>query len=39
MTTADTTTTSAGWREWAGLALLCLPTMLTTIDLNVMLLA
>lgn len=33
------TTARAGRRKWAGLAVLCLPTMLTTIDLNVMLLA
>jgi len=29
----------AGWREWVGLAVLCLPTMLATIDVNVMFLA
>ncbi|MEO3854595.1 MFS transporter [Acrocarpospora sp. B8E8] len=29
----------AGRREWAGLAVLCLPTMLTAVDLNVMFLA
>ncbi|MGB2567031.1 MFS transporter [Micromonospora citrea] len=29
----------ATWREWLGLAAMCLPTMLTTVDLNVMFLA
>ncbi|PZF96463.1 MFS transporter [Micromonospora deserti] len=29
----------ASWREWLGLAVICLPTMLTTVDLNVMFLA
>ncbi|TCB96766.1 MFS transporter [Micromonospora zingiberis] len=29
----------ATWREWLGLAIMCLPTMLTTVDLNVMFLA
>lgn len=29
----------AGWRAWAGLAVMCLPTMLTTVDVTVMFLA
>ncbi|GAA4148121.1 MFS transporter [Phytohabitans flavus] len=38
MTTVDVPA-KAGRREWLALALLCLPTMLTTIDINVMFLA
>lgn len=32
-------TTKATWREWVGLAVLCLPTMLAAVDINVMFLA
>ncbi|MFI6509038.1 MFS transporter [Streptosporangium sp. NPDC050855] len=42
MTTADVasgTPARAGWRQWAGLAVMCLPTMLTTVDITVMFLA
>ncbi|AIG76126.1 major facilitator transporter [Amycolatopsis japonica] len=33
MTTADVSA-KAGWREWLGLLVLCLPTMLTTVDIS-----
>ncbi|GAT67128.1 MFS transporter [Planomonospora sphaerica] len=42
MTTADVSSGAparAGWRQWAGLAVMCLPTMLTTVDITVMFLA
>ncbi len=29
----------AGWRQWLGLAVLCLPTTLAAVDVNVMFLA
>ncbi|WP_026413608.1 MFS transporter [Actinomadura oligospora] len=29
----------AGWRQWVALAMLCLPTMLATVDINVTILA
>lgn len=35
----DVPAARAGWREWVGLAVLCLPTMLAAVDLNVMFLA
>ena len=38
-TTAVEAPARAGWREWVGLAVLCLPTMLTTLDISVMFLA
>jgi DHA2 family multidrug resistance protein-like MFS transporter len=36
---ANDTTSLAGRKEWLGLAVLCLPTMLATMDLNVVILA
>jgi DHA2 family multidrug resistance protein-like MFS transporter len=39
MTTAVEAAPRAGWRQWAGLVVLCLPTMLATVDINVTVLA